>query len=200
MAELDEKLNALLSDPGSMAQIVQMAQQLSATMGARRAAASTNAAGRHRPAGGRTLPAAFAGVQPLQQPDHAAAVRPASLPQGEQAGQGGAGGAAGAAYPSGQEIPDRLGGWPCITGISGATAVHTPASAWRIRRCRRPPVSVRLPPGGRTPAPQAASTAAAVTGARTAQRSAGKAASQRSGRGRHSFAAFAVLPLPAGGR
>lgn len=33
MAELDEKLNALLSDPGSMAQIMQMAQQLSATMG-----------------------------------------------------------------------------------------------------------------------------------------------------------------------
>lgn len=33
MAELDEKLNALLSDPNSMAQIVQMAQQLSATMG-----------------------------------------------------------------------------------------------------------------------------------------------------------------------
>lgn len=34
MAELDEKLNALLSDPNSMAQIMQMAQQLSATMGA----------------------------------------------------------------------------------------------------------------------------------------------------------------------
>ena len=33
MADLDEKLNALLSDPGSMAQIMQMAQQLSATMG-----------------------------------------------------------------------------------------------------------------------------------------------------------------------
>ena len=33
MAELDEKLNALLSDPGSMTQIMQMAQQLSATMG-----------------------------------------------------------------------------------------------------------------------------------------------------------------------
>ena len=29
MAELDEKLNALLSDPNSMAQIMQMAQQLS---------------------------------------------------------------------------------------------------------------------------------------------------------------------------
>lgn len=33
MAELDEKLNTLLSDPNSMAQIVQMAQQLSVTMG-----------------------------------------------------------------------------------------------------------------------------------------------------------------------
>ena len=75
MAELDEKLNALLSDPGSMAQIVQMAQQLSTAMGgdagaavpssaqtAARAAASTNAAGRYRPTGGRPLPAAFAGV------------------------------------------------------------------------------------------------------------------------------------------
>lgn len=33
MAELDEKLNALLSDPGSMAQIMQLAQQLSGAMG-----------------------------------------------------------------------------------------------------------------------------------------------------------------------
>ena len=33
MAELDEKLNTLLSDPNSMAQIMQMAQQLSVTMG-----------------------------------------------------------------------------------------------------------------------------------------------------------------------
>ena len=33
MAELDEKLNTLLSDPNSMAQIMQMAQQLSITMG-----------------------------------------------------------------------------------------------------------------------------------------------------------------------
>ena len=33
MAELDEKLNTLLSDPNSMAQITQMAQQLSVTMG-----------------------------------------------------------------------------------------------------------------------------------------------------------------------
>ena len=33
MAELDEKLKTLLSDPNSMAQIMQMAQQLSVTMG-----------------------------------------------------------------------------------------------------------------------------------------------------------------------
>ena len=32
MSELDEKLNALLSDPGSMAQIMQLAQQLSGSM------------------------------------------------------------------------------------------------------------------------------------------------------------------------
>lgn len=32
MSELDEKLNALLSNPGSMAQIMQLAQQLSGSM------------------------------------------------------------------------------------------------------------------------------------------------------------------------
>ena len=33
MAELDEKLNALLSDPASMSQIMQLAQQLSGSIG-----------------------------------------------------------------------------------------------------------------------------------------------------------------------
>lgn len=33
MAELDEKLNALLSDPESMARVMQLAQQLSGTFG-----------------------------------------------------------------------------------------------------------------------------------------------------------------------
>lgn len=33
MAELDEKLNALLSDPTSMSQIMQLAQQLAGSMG-----------------------------------------------------------------------------------------------------------------------------------------------------------------------
>ena len=36
MSELEEKLNALLSDPNSMAQVMQMAQQLSGAMGERR--------------------------------------------------------------------------------------------------------------------------------------------------------------------
>ena len=50
MAELDEKLNALLSDPGSMAQIVQMAQQLSATMGGNAGAAAPSPAQSAAPA------------------------------------------------------------------------------------------------------------------------------------------------------
>ncbi len=50
MAELDEKLNALLSDPGSMAQIVQMAQQLSATMGGDAGAAVPSSAQTAAPA------------------------------------------------------------------------------------------------------------------------------------------------------
>ena len=33
MSEMDEKLNTLLSDPSSMAQIMQLAQQLSGTLG-----------------------------------------------------------------------------------------------------------------------------------------------------------------------
>lgn len=33
MSELEDKLNSLLSDPAGMAQVVQLAQQLSSTMG-----------------------------------------------------------------------------------------------------------------------------------------------------------------------
>lgn len=39
VSELEEKLNALLSDPNSMAQVMQMAQQLSGAMGEQKAAA-----------------------------------------------------------------------------------------------------------------------------------------------------------------
>ena len=55
MSELDEKLNALLSDPGSMAQIMQLAQQLSGSMGgdtAQPAAASAAASPPPAPLGG----------------------------------------------------------------------------------------------------------------------------------------------------
>ena len=58
MAELDEKLDALLSDPNSMAQIMQMAQQLSATMGGSQDAAP-----------------------PTQQPPAPPSAPPAALPQ-----------------------------------------------------------------------------------------------------------------------
>ncbi len=61
MSELDEKLNALLSDPGSMAQIMQLAQQLSGSMGgdtAQPAAASAAASSPPPP------PAPLGGIDP----------------------------------------------------------------------------------------------------------------------------------------
>ena len=42
MSELEEKLNALLSDPNSMAQVMQMAQQLSGAMGEQKAVSYTH--------------------------------------------------------------------------------------------------------------------------------------------------------------
>ena len=61
VSELDEKLNALLSDPGSMAQIMQLAQQLSGSMGgdtAQPAAASAAASPPPPP------PAPLGGIDP----------------------------------------------------------------------------------------------------------------------------------------
>ena len=61
MSELDEKLNALLSDPGNMAQIMQLAQQLSGSMGgdtAQPAAASAAASPPPPP------PAPLGGIDP----------------------------------------------------------------------------------------------------------------------------------------
>lgn len=54
MSELEEKLNALLSDPNSMAQVMQMAQQLSGAMGEQKAA----------PPPGPDLGAALGGLDP----------------------------------------------------------------------------------------------------------------------------------------
>ena len=41
MAELEDKLGALLSDPDSMAQVMQLAQQLSQTFGTQEQAAAS---------------------------------------------------------------------------------------------------------------------------------------------------------------
>lgn len=67
MSELDEKLNALLSDPGSMAQIMQLAQQLSGSMGGSMGDDSTAPAAPPAPAPPPPPAAASApgGVDPL---------------------------------------------------------------------------------------------------------------------------------------
>ena len=59
MSELEEKLNALLSDPNSMAQVMQMAQQLSGAMGEQKAAPTPPA-----PPPGPDLGAALGGLDP----------------------------------------------------------------------------------------------------------------------------------------
>ena len=67
MDDVNEKLNALLSDPGSMAQIMQLAQQLSGSMG-----------------GDTAQPAAPTGADPRHQPNHPTSLRPAAVSEGRQ--------------------------------------------------------------------------------------------------------------------
>ena len=67
MAELDEKLNALLSDPNSMAQIMQMAQQLSATMGGSASPSPPTAAAPPAAPTAQTAPQVVARFLPLLQ-------------------------------------------------------------------------------------------------------------------------------------
>lgn len=64
MAELDEKLNALLSDPNSMAQIMQMAQQLSATMGGSASPSPPTAAAPPAAPTAQTAPSLPGGIDP----------------------------------------------------------------------------------------------------------------------------------------
>lgn len=64
MAELDEKLNALLSDPNSMAQIMQMAQQLSATMGGSASPSPPTAAAPPAAPTTQTAPSLPGGIDP----------------------------------------------------------------------------------------------------------------------------------------
>lgn len=64
MSELEEKLNALLSDPNSMAQVMQMAQQLSGAMGEQKAAPPPPAPPPPAPPPGPDLGAALGGLDP----------------------------------------------------------------------------------------------------------------------------------------
>lgn len=100
MDDINEKLNTLLSDPDSMARIMQLAQQLSGRQrrpANRRAVAV--AAGctcpacadvQHRPTAHRKVSAPHTGVFPGQQPDYPASLRPPSVFEGRKAGEGGA--------------------------------------------------------------------------------------------------------------
>ena len=117
MSELEEKLNALLSDPNSMAQVMQMAQQLSGAMGEQKAAPPPPPV---PPA--PDLGAALGGLDPKllvkllplagngKQRRHAAAQRPAPVPEGRKARENPTGGTAGAADPCGEEAVGGLGG------------------------------------------------------------------------------------------
>lgn len=96
MDDVNEKLNALLSDPGSMAQIMQLAQQLSGSMGGDTGAAAARvsggfslapaagATGRPRPADHYQIPAAPTGADPRHQPNHPTSLRPAAVSEGRQ--------------------------------------------------------------------------------------------------------------------
>lgn len=68
MAEFDDKLNALLSDPGSMARIMELAQNLSGTMSGsapqQQAAPPPPPPPQAQPAGGDPLSGLLGGVDP----------------------------------------------------------------------------------------------------------------------------------------
>lgn len=165
MAELDEKLNALLSDPNSMAQIMQMAQQLSATMGGGSAspspptAAAPPAAPTTQTAPQAPAPSLPGGIDPqvvarflplLQEYSRSSsqtmqllyALRP-FLKESKQDKVERAARLARLIHLGKKFLMD-WGGRPCITATSAATAAPTPASARRTRRCRRRSRSVHL--------------------------------------------------------
>ena len=88
MSELQDKLNSLLSDPAGMAQVVQLAQQLSSTMEPSAAPTPQSGAPTHRPGHRLSIfahaPGPFLGSKSF----HAAAQCPAPLFEGGKAGQG----------------------------------------------------------------------------------------------------------------
>ena len=107
MDDVNEKLNALLSDPGSMAQIMQLAQQLSGSMGGENTPPSPPSPPQAVPPPAplpaidpqviaKYLPllqeqlrlpqdnyaAPAAGADPRHQPNHPTSLRAASFPEG----------------------------------------------------------------------------------------------------------------------
>ena len=137
MAEFDDKLNSILSNPDAMAQIMQLAQSLSGGTGGNNAAnapppppsqpgGSSPGWGQQPqtppPSGGDPLSALAGGLDPqlllrslplIQELGGARdsnAVRTAALSQAGAAGEGGTGSPAGAPVPPGPEISGWMGG------------------------------------------------------------------------------------------
>lgn len=164
MSEWEEKLNTLLSDPDAMAQVMNMAQNLSQQMGQ-----SGGSAPPPPPTGGAAGPAPSAppppppqgdpmgdlssllgGIDPgmiakllpvlsqLNRPESgetaAFCARCAHFEAGA-AGQGRARGTARALHPPGEDAtPQRRGAAQCITAICATTTASTPACRCRTRR------------------------------------------------------------------
>lgn len=92
MDDVNEKLNALLSDPGSMAQIMQLAQQLSGSMGGENTPPSPPSPPQAVPSPA-PLPAIdpqviakylplLQGADPRHQPNHPTSLRAGVFPEG----------------------------------------------------------------------------------------------------------------------
>ena len=175
MSEMDEKLNTLLSDPGSMARIMQLAQQLSGTMGG--AEKSTPEppppADPEDQTGGGTAgfgglggldPALLGKLLPLAQEygrSNSAsmqllnALRPFLKP--EKQGKVERAAHLARLIHLGKKIPVGMGGIACITGTSATSRGHTAASPSR-NRLRGPFPGDRPLPRRRSPHRRRAAT------------------------------------------
>lgn len=152
MSQLDEKLNQLLGDPAAMAQVMQLAQQLSGTLGEGGGGGSPPPPpAPHRrpepaapPPGTNPLgaldPQLLTRMLPLMQsltqtsgPTQQLLHRAAAVSARGKAGKAPARRSAREAYPSGKAISDGMGWRPCITGTSAAATAAIPASPSPIR-------------------------------------------------------------------
>ena len=214
MSEMDEKLNTLLSDPGSMARIMQLAQQLSGTMGG--AEKSTPEPPPPPPAdpadqtGGGTAgfgglggldPALLGKLLPLAQEygrSNSAsmqllnALRPFLKP--EKQGKGGTGGTSGKAHPSGEKNSCRNG----RDSVYNRYIRNEQGAYSRIPQQEPAPGPV----SGRPPPPAVGAPAAGrrlVTGQSSAGRAAAQAAGAISPSAGGTVSGPAAVPAPSGG-